>query len=79
MSRTDSEASRAPSPVFDTEDLGVRRRGRGDPLSSASSDTSVSEPEDGMSHLDALTKQEIVLDHAKYPSLDLDTLDEVVR
>jgi delta8-fatty-acid desaturase len=78
-SRTASDSSRAPSPVFDKEP-NVRQRGtlRKD-LSSASSVSSVSEPENGMSHFDAITLEQIDLDHAKYPSLDLDTQDEVIR
>lgn len=79
MSRTGSDSSRAPSPTFDIEVPGLRPRARRDGLSSASSVSSVSEPEDGMSHLDALTKEQIDLALAKYPSLDLDTQDEVVR
>jgi sphingolipid 8-(E)-desaturase len=77
-----SDTSRTPSPVFDTEISSVRQRGasKNDALaSSASSVSSVSEPEDGLSWLDTLTKERIDLDIAKYPSLDLATQDEVIR
>lgn len=77
-----SDVSRTPSPIFDTEEPNIRRRvtSKNDLLiSSASSVTSAEEPEDGMSYLDAQTKEQIDLDLAKYPSLDLDTQDEVVR
>ncbi|TVY42345.1 Delta 8-(E)-sphingolipid desaturase [Lachnellula subtilissima] len=77
-----SDISRAPSPVFDTEILSARHRGtsKNDRLvSSASSASSVSEPDDGMTWLDTLTRERIDLDIAKYPSLDLATQDEVVR
>jgi len=77
-----SDISRAPSPVFDTVEPTARRRihSRDDPLlSSASSISSTTEPEDGMSYLDAQTKEQINLDIAKYPSLDLNTQDEVVQ
>ena len=79
---TSSDISRTPSPIFDKEDLDVRRRitSKHDPLvSSASSVSSVAEQDDGMSHLDARTKEEINLDIAKYPSLALATQDEVIR
>merc|ERR1711939_1033488 len=77
-----SDISRAPSPVFDTVEPTARRciHSRDDPLlSSASSISSTTEPEDGMSYLDAQTKEQINLDIAKYPSLDLNTQDEVVQ
>jgi len=77
-----SDISRTPSPVFDSEDLSLRRRItlENDPLSSsASSVSSTAEPEDGMAYLDAQTKGQIDLDLAKYPSLTLDTQDEIIR
>jgi delta8-fatty-acid desaturase len=78
-----SETSRTPSPVFDLEeDSNIRQRltSRHDLLSSsASSISSVSDEGDGMSFFDADTKEQISLDLAKYPSLDLNTQDEVVR
>lgn len=75
------ECSRPPSPVFDTESSTLRQRGparRERDISSASS-VSSAETDDGMSWLDAKTREHIDLDHAKYPSLDLVTQDEVVR
>lgn len=78
---TSSDTSRAPSPLFDEADSSVRRRiqSRDDTLlSSASSVSSTTEPEDGMSYLDAQTKEQIDLDLAKYPGLDFNTQDEVV-
>ena len=74
-----SETSRTPSPVFDIEeDTSFRRRARHKPpISSASSVSSVED--DGMSFFDAKTSEEIDLDIAKYPSLDLATQDEIVR
>lgn len=77
-----SDISRTPSPVFDAIDSITRRRhqAKEDPVSSsASSVSSVSEPDDGMSHMDFLTKEQIDLDTAKYPSLDLDIQDEIIR
>jgi delta8-fatty-acid desaturase len=77
-----SNTSRDPSPVFDTETTSIRKRGSSDSdvlKSSASSISSVSEPDDGLSWLDAHTKEQIDLDIAKYPSLDLATQDEVIR
>src|ERR1700680_217946 len=79
---TTSDISRTPSPIFDTEEPNIRRRitSKNDPLvSSASSVSSAAEQEDGVSYLDARTKEQIYLDLVKYPSLDLDTQDEVVR
>jgi delta8-fatty-acid desaturase len=79
---TCSDISRTPSPIFDTEDSNIRRRiaSKDDSLlSSASSVSSTADAEDGMSYLDAQTKEQIDLDLAKYPSLDLDTQDEIVR
>ena len=74
MCQTSSETSRAPSPVFDVEQS-LRHRGP----ASTSSVSSVSEEDDGMSYFDAVTKEQIDLDIAKYPSLDLDTQEEIVR
>ncbi|KAF8866070.1 fatty acid/sphingolipid desaturase [Acephala macrosclerotiorum] len=78
----DSDISRTPSPIFDADDSGLRQRlsGKADPRSSsASSVSTVAELEDGMSYLDARTKEQIDLDIAKYPALDFNTQDEVVR
>ncbi|KAH8661369.1 fatty acid desaturase-domain-containing protein [Tricladium varicosporioides] len=75
-----SDISRTPSPVFDTEQSNIRKRGRNNQMtSSASSISSVADLDDGMSWLDVQTKEQISLDLAKYPSLDLATQDEVVR
>jgi delta8-fatty-acid desaturase len=74
------EASRAPSPVFDSAEENVRRRIRSrndSALSSASSVSSVTDQEEHMSFLDALTKERIDLDLAKYPSLDFTTQDNI--
>ena len=73
----ESEMSRTPSPVFDTN---LRQRGhKNPPSSSASSVSHASDLEDGMSYLDAQTKAQIDLDLSKYPSLDLATQDEVIK
>jgi delta8-fatty-acid desaturase len=78
-----SESSRTPSPVFDIEEESNVRRRRTSRhellLSSASSVSSVTDEDDGMSFFDAKTKEQIDLDLAKYPSLDMATQDEVVR
>src|SRR5699024_5350512 len=67
-----SQSSQPPSPVFDAVDAnsGLRRR------KSTSTDTSVSTPpneefEPKPFFLDARTQEEIVLDVAKYPSLEI--------
>ena len=70
-----SDSSRPPSPVFDVEEGELRRR----QPSASSSASSVTEPEDGMSFIDVYTKQQVDLDHSKYPSLDQHTQDEIVR
>jgi delta8-fatty-acid desaturase len=75
----ESETSRTPSPVFDAD---IRRRGNEARTSSSSSASSVShgsDLDDGMSYLDAQTKEQIDLDLSKYPSLDLATQDEIIR
>ena len=75
-----SESSRTPSPVFDfDEDIAIRRRGALRHESSASSVSSTTDVDDGMSFFDAKTKEHISLDLAKYPSLEPATQDEVVR
>jgi len=82
LCQTESETSRAPSPVFDVWNSGVRRRldqSSSPLLSSRSSISSVSEVNDGISYFDAKTKEQIDLDIAKYPSLDPVTQGEVVR
>ena len=84
ISQTGSEASRAPSPIFDKGGSDMRRRQiptNQATLSSASSISSISEQESdsGMAYFDARTKEHINLDLAKYPSLDAATQDEVIR
>lgn len=77
----ESESSRTPSPVFDTDEPNIRQRAsaKNPPSSSASSVSEESDLDDGMSYLDAQTKEQIDLDLSKYPSLDLSTQDEVIR
>ncbi|CBF77189.1 fatty acid desaturase [Aspergillus nidulans FGSC A4] len=74
-----SGQSQPPSPIFDAVDAapGVRRQ-------YASSETSVSTPASESSEpkpffLDARTREEIVLDTAKYPSLDAKTQQDIKR
>ena len=77
-----SETSRTSSPVFDVDDSDLRRRKHSKNerlLSSSTSISSVGGPEEIISFFDAETKEQIDLDHAKYPSLDLATQDEVVH
>jgi delta8-fatty-acid desaturase len=76
----DSEISRSPSPIFDTNGSNIRQRDhtKDAPSSSASSVFHSSEPDDGMSYLDAITKEHIDLDLSKYPALDLATQDEII-
>jgi delta8-fatty-acid desaturase len=77
-----SGSSRAPSPIFDAEDPAVRQR-RSDLTNRSSSVSSVSseaanEPQDGLSYLDARTRELIDLDLTKYPPLDAATQDHIV-
>ncbi|KAE8356579.1 fatty acid/sphingolipid desaturase [Aspergillus coremiiformis] len=72
--------STPPSPIFDSVDTGSRLRRR----KSCSSDTSISTPatpefEPKPFFLDARTQEEIVLDAAKYPSLDMETQERIKR
>ncbi|KAL4751610.1 hypothetical protein BDW72DRAFT_90748 [Aspergillus terricola var. indicus] len=74
-----SGQSQPPSPIFDAVDAaaGVRRQ-------STFSETSVSTPASESSEpkpffLDARTREEIVLDTAKYPSLDTKTQQDIKR
>jgi delta8-fatty-acid desaturase len=74
--------SRAPSPLFDDKASKVRSRRATDSYqSSASSVSSGPEPEemDGPAFLDSQTRQEIDLDIAKYPSLDLATQENIIK
>ena len=80
MCHMSSDSSRTPSPVFDTgEDLNIRWRGTSRHQSTASSISSVTDVDDGMSFLEAKTREYIDLDLAKYPSLDPATQDEIIR
>ncbi|KAL4864353.1 hypothetical protein BDV12DRAFT_205786 [Aspergillus spectabilis] len=74
-----SNDSRGASPVFDTNRTGLRHRCGGD-LSSSASVTSASsiEEDDGMAHLDTLTREKINLDLEKYPAVDHETQDAIV-
>ncbi|KAL5043555.1 hypothetical protein BDW71DRAFT_187930 [Aspergillus fruticulosus] len=74
-----SGQSRPPSPIFGAADAapGARRQ-------STSSETSVSTPASEASEpkpffLDARTREEVVLDSAKYPSLDIKTQQDIKR
>ncbi|KAL4980402.1 fatty acid desaturase-domain-containing protein [Aspergillus desertorum] len=74
-----SVQSQPPSPIFDAVDAvsGARRQ-------STSSETCVSTPASEASEpkpffLDARTREEIVLDTAKYPSLDMKTQQDIKR
>lgn len=71
-----SDVSREPSPIFDTVEPDLRRR-KG--AASSASSVSSAEQDNGMSFFDAETKAAIDFDHAKYPSLELDTQDEIIR
>jgi sphingolipid 8-(E)-desaturase len=78
-----SDISRTPSPVFDTDDITLRQRkpqvvDRSSSVSSRSSSTDDGDRE-GLSFIDARTKEELDLDLSKYPPLDHATQDEIVR
>ncbi|KAG9249148.1 fatty acid desaturase-domain-containing protein [Calycina marina] len=79
QSHTSSKTSRTPSPVFDGPASVLLKEDSHESISSASSVSSVSEQDDGMSYFDALTKEQIDLDLAKYPSLDAKIQDNIVR
>ncbi|SPO01320.1 probable delta 8-sphingolipid desaturase [Cephalotrichum gorgonifer] len=74
-------SSRASSPVFDTDASTLRNRRGGDISSSASSTYEEEDvgAMDGITYLDALTKEEVRLDFDKYPSLDLDSQNFIVE
>ncbi|TQS37155.1 hypothetical protein Golomagni_02380 [Golovinomyces magnicellulatus] len=77
-----SEISRSPSPIFDNETSSTSRRipfSKDKYSSTSSSTSSITDPEDYMSHVDYLTNKQVDLDYAKYPSLDLATQDEVIQ
>lgn len=69
-----SSSSRAPSPVFDTQKDEIRQRKTG-----AKSDNEEAKPVDGMAFLDSLTREQISLDLDKYPSLDEETQDNIIK
>ena len=74
------ETSAPPSPVFDAVDATSNLRRR----KSMSTDTTVSTPDTQESEakpffLDARTRDEIVFDTAKYPSLDLNSQESIKR
>ncbi|KAL3480179.1 fatty acid desaturase-domain-containing protein [Aspergillus californicus] len=73
-SLTSSCNSRDASPVFDTRPT-IRHR-CGD--SSSSSVTSVSSEDDGLAHLDSVTRQKISMDLKTYPPIDHETQDDIV-
>ncbi|KAJ9144686.1 Fatty acid desaturase [Pleurostoma richardsiae] len=79
--RSSSDASsRQSSPVFEADESTLRHRLEADSLSSAAS--SVLDEETGQTaagFLDSETRKEISLDLDKYPSLNADTQDEIVR
>lgn len=76
-----SDISRTPSPVFDTTEPSIRRRidSKKHPAISSASSVSSADTDVRMSHFDAETKEAIDLDLAKYPSLDLETQDDIIR
>ncbi|KAK3301502.1 fatty acid delta-6 desaturase [Chaetomium fimeti] len=81
--------SRSPSPTFDSDNvtLGPGLRNRKTRMARSNSETSLSSvddaatsaPADGMSHLDKLTRKEIKLDLAKYPTLEPEIQDAIVE
>ncbi|MBE3047879.1 acyl-CoA desaturase [Candidatus Bathyarchaeota archaeon] len=75
---SDTSGSRAPSPVFDTENPTLRRRHGSSPASSTHEEEDVGEM-DGITYLDAQTRREIRLDLDKYPSPDSDTQALIVE
>ncbi|KAL4783441.1 fatty acid desaturase-domain-containing protein [Aspergillus varians] len=75
-----SDHSRDASPVFDSDPPSLRHRHEKSRLSSSASVTSVSsvEEDDGMAHLDIVTREKISLDLEKYPPIDHETQDAIV-
>ncbi|KAI9732859.1 MAG: hypothetical protein M1834_003798 [Cirrosporium novae-zelandiae] len=88
MESTNTEKSRSPSPLFDSERLTVRRRGaagkaglaRSSSVSSISLSTDGREQDwdNGLSYIADQTKEKLNLDLTKYPSLDADTQNEII-
>lgn len=72
-----SRSSRAPSPIFDTDENGMRHR-RITSDTKQDAESPAEEVMDGMSFLDTLTKEHISLDLDKYPSLDNETQTNIV-
>jgi sphingolipid 8-(E)-desaturase len=75
-------SSRSSSPVFDEpESTGLRRRNSISTVASSAPSTppSDSKSDSRFSFLDARTKQEILLDISKYPSLDAHSQDSIVQ
>lgn len=80
---SDSDSSRAHSPLFDTEQSSLRRRG----ASHSSMSTNYASTPVGseltnrgpLTFLDITTKEQFDLDLAKYPSLDADIQDDIVQ
>lgn len=83
-------SSRSPSPTFDTANEarpGSNLRNRKPGIARSESTTSLSSvdgaspplPDDGMAHLDVLTRKEIKLDLSKYPQPDPLTQDTIVE
>lgn len=76
-----SSSSRAPSPIFDVDRQNPKYRhnasanGRS---SSVSSDSTMDTEMDGMTYLDALTREHISLDLEKYPQIDSATQQHII-
>ncbi|GAB1317263.1 Delta 8-(E)-sphingolipid desaturase [Madurella fahalii] len=89
MAPSSVESSRSPSPMFDSTEAttasGLRKRQGAVPRSpsttslSSLDDTVADKPVDGMAHLDVLTRKEIRLDLAKYPTPDPATQNAIVE
>lgn len=86
LSSSGSEISRSPSPIFENDDFLSTRRPSSHQTevdyiitSTSSPASSVADTEEKMCHLDYLTKEQVDLDLAKYPSLESATQDEIVR
>ncbi|PFH63028.1 hypothetical protein XA68_10069 [Ophiocordyceps unilateralis] len=71
--------SRSPSPVFDVDGHWLRRR-HVDQHESPSPLSHSSDPDldDGLSYLDSITRQHIVLDLDKYPAIDPETQSQIL-
>ncbi|KAL4911830.1 fatty acid desaturase-domain-containing protein [Aspergillus aurantiobrunneus] len=79
LSSASSDRSRGASPTFDSDHSALRHRGGRGGLPSSASVTSVSSvKDDGMAHLDSVTREKINLDLEKYPPVNLETQDAIV-